>query len=270
MFNTKTMLAQILFFSTGFLYTEIATADSLKLSCRVYTDTAISCTEARFAELLKQGTTKDKVLLRPMVCGVSKKTEVVDVNISSPKMLIGGVNAQICSGQPVNGKEAIFKENCDPIEDDYKSEKGFIEGRLTFYGPYGEGAVAEWNSNIKKMLVPNSGNEAMAVVVRNSPSVVASSVGKCFPSSMRAELLSKVESEKKQQVADNLRATKQEALQAKFSNAASCDDLMMSPKYKKNWATFKSQVMAGNPPEPCVQCGTPGNCNVLLPKNLTK
>jgi hypothetical protein len=266
----KTTFPQILFFLTVFFNTQIVFAESLKLSCLVYTDTAIPCTEAKFAELEKKGMTKEKVLVQPKSCGVSKTTEVIDVNISSPKMLIGSVNAQICSGQPVNGKEAKFKENCDPIEDDYKSERGFIEGRLTFYGPYGEGAVAEWNSDIKKMLLPNSGESTMAKVVIPPSSVVASSVGKCFPSSMRAALLSKVENDKKEQIADNLKAAKYEALQAKYANAPVCDDLMMTPKYKKNWATFKSQVMAGDPPEPCLQCSPPGNCKAVLPKKMTK
>jgi hypothetical protein len=62
---------------------------------------------------------------------------------------------------------------------------------------------------------------------------------------------------------------KEKALQEKFAEAPSCDDVIKKqPKNKQMMAI--SNIAAGNPPEPCKKCGgMPGSsCKVLIPVKM--
>jgi hypothetical protein len=62
---------------------------------------------------------------------------------------------------------------------------------------------------------------------------------------------------------------KEKALQEKFAEAPSCDDVIKKqPKNKQMMAI--SNIAAGNPPEPCKKCGgRPGSgCEILIPAKM--
>jgi hypothetical protein len=62
---------------------------------------------------------------------------------------------------------------------------------------------------------------------------------------------------------------KEKALQEKFADAPSCDDVIKKQPKNKQMITF-SNIASGNPPEPCKKCGgMPGSaCQILIPAKM--
>ena len=96
-----------------------------------------------------------------------------------------------------------------------------------------------------------------------------SAAGVCFAAADEnhaKNLEAQAEKAAKQEAA---KEAKEKALQEKFADAPSCDDVIKKQPKNKQMITF-SNIASGNPPEPCKKCGgTPGStCQVLIPAKM--
>lgn len=252
--------------------TQIANSkNNQNLVCKIQNNKAIPCTEEKAKELDKKGTTKEKILQNPMLCGTKVSTEFINVivNEDNSSITVNNISTKICSGAPIKGKEAIFRQQCEPIEEDYLTEDGFMQGKL-IYNPSKKDQVAKWESEQKKQLIQNL-DSSLAVKIIKAPSTIAYSFGECYPAEKKELLVKEHEELLKQKELDDIAEKKLEAIKNKYADAPSCNDLPNMEKYKKKAQKTFMDVAMGNPPEPCKKGGAPGTePQILLPKSMLK
>lgn len=238
------------------------TNNSQKLVCKIKMSKAIPCTKEKKIELEGRGI---NILERPMTCGKNVTTEFIDVivNADNNSMKIDNVNVQICSGAPIKNKTVEFRQQCEPIEDDYYEADGFLQGKINYYsGPLKSGAIVGWEAQREKQLIQNL-DSGLATRIIQPPSTIASSYGKCYPAEKKDYLVKEHQDYLKQKELDEIAEKKLQELKAKYADAPSCSDVPFMDKYKKKASKVNMDILTGNPPEPCKKRG-----EILLPKSM--
>ena len=244
------------------------TNNSQNLVCKIKKNKAMPCTEEKKIELEGRNI---NVLENPMSCGKNVSTEFIDVivNEDNNTISVDNISTKICSGLPTPGKEAVFRQHCDPIEDDYLTKDGFLQGKLIYFsGPTETEQIAKWESERKKQLIQNLDTTLVTKIIQ-PPSTIAYSFGKCYLAEKKEFLVKEHEELMKQKELDDIAEKKLQETKDKYADAPSCSDLPYMDKYKKKAQKTHMAVMMGNPPEPCKKRGAPGTKpNILLPKSM--
>ena len=243
--------------------------NSQNLVCEIKKNNAVPCTEEKKIELEGRNI---NILKTPMSCGKNVSTEFIDVIVDKDNNTISvdNVSTKICSGEPTPGKEAIFRQHCDPIEDDYLTKDGFLQGKLIYFSGSSETEqIAKLESERKKQLIQNLDTTLVTKIIQ-PPSTIAYSFGKCYLAEKKEFLVKKHEEYMKQKELDDIAEKKLKETKDKYADAPSCRDLPYMEKYKKKASKVNMDIMLGNPPEPCKKSrGTPGSVpEILLPKSM--
>lgn len=239
--------------------------NSQGLICKITLNEAIPCTGEKIAELEKKGAKKEDILKNPFRCGKKATIEFVDLvlNKDSNTMSVNNVGVKFCRGAPENGKEAAFRQECNPIEQDFLSKDGFLEGKLIMRGANDQ--VAKLETSRKKQLIQNLDSN-MATRIIKAPSEIAYSYGPCYAADKKESLVKEHKKIMKQKELDNSAEKKEQATKDKYKDAPKCESLYMkNGKYNRG---IHMNVMSRNPPEPCyAKVGSMGK-ELLLPKSM--
>lgn len=242
--------------------------NSQNLVCQITKNKATACTEEKKIELEGRNI---NILKNPMSCGTNVSTEFIDVIVNQDNNIIkvDNVSTKICSGVPTQGKEALFRQQCDPIEDDYLTEDGFLEGKLIYFtGPTDDEQMAKLESERKKQLIQNLDTTLVTKIIQ-PPSVIEYSFGKCYLAEKKEFLVKKHEEFIKQKELDDIAEKKLQEIKDKYADAPLCSKLPNMEKYKKKAQKTHMDIIMGNPPEPCKKGGAPGTKpTILLPKSM--
>jgi hypothetical protein len=254
-----------------FYYSSSALAEPESLFCSVTHEKAIPCSQERLKELAKNYLDAEKVKKQPLLCR-QVDAVMLDVIHNRPanKISIGGKSAEICLDRKyeylVSNQKLKIRQNCQPTEKELMSPSGFIDGTIEYFtNARSTKEVAEISYELVKQMNPQSNQMAQNIV---EPLIAfESSLGKCYPASMKQEVINRNARDAESANKDRLAEDKADALQKKYANAPSCNDLGMT-KYKHMGLKFMIAVSSGEPPEPCKECKPPTNCYIVIPKAL--
>jgi len=238
------------------------TNNTQNLVCEIKKNNAVPCTEEKKIELEGRNI---NILASPMSCGKNVTTEFIDVivNKDNNTISVDNISTKICSGAPTPGKEAVFRQYCDPIEDNYLTEDGFLQGKLIYFsGPSETEQIAKWESERKKQLIQNLDTSLTTQIIQ-PPSTIAYSFGKCYLAEKKEFLVKEHEELMKQKELDDIAEKKLQETKDKYADAPSCSDLPYMDKYKKKASSVNMNILTGNPPEPCKKRGA-----IILPKSM--
>ena len=109
-------------------------------------------------------------------------------------------------------------------------------------------------------------------ILEDKSTLLSRASGECFAAADETHAKNLLAQKEKQLKETEAAEAKEAALQQKYANAPSCQEMIGKlPKGKQMMAM--SSVASGNPPEPCKKCSGPpsaSSCSILIPQKLRK